>query len=136
MLELFRRINNDYSSNYYWAVRWEAKRLGLTPEEVEKILEGFNVMLREVLEQKHAIGNYDPVYDEHDGTTCTRKNVIEFRTPPRSLQAVQVLADYYWPMTYCTHEYDCCAHWYSDWPRVRQISPTVFEVTQRSYQNV
>lgn len=136
MLELYRRLISDQSANRYWNLKWESKSTGIPVEQIEKILSNYNSLLRVTRNIPYSIFDNGTSYDEDDGTSGVTSHIIEFKYAPVSTEAVRLLADELWPHTFCTHEYDCCGHWYSDWPRVEILNPRLYKVTQRVYQNV
>lgn len=135
MLELYRRLKSDYGYNYYWALKWESRKLGISVEEIEKIVQSYDNLLRETRLIGRQIAELPLTFGE-DGTSALNTYIIIFERPPVSMEAVQLLAEDIWPATRCMHEYDCCGHWYSYAPHVEQLGPCTFRITQGTYQNV
>jgi len=136
MLELYRRLNSDYSSNYRWNLSRESRRTGIPVDQIEKILQSY----RNLLDETFKIGREDIdlgfVYNDEEGTTGTHSYLFIFESTPVSEEAVQLLADVLYPHTYCTHEYDCCGHWYSSYPRIEKYGDKVYKIRQGRHQNV
>ncbi len=138
MLNVYREladIRERTPTNFNWMLKRRAQDLAVTPDSLEKVVHDYDVARRNVFVSVYQVYDLGTRYNDEDGTTGEISRLIEFKEA-QNLPSVQLLADYLWPRTYCTHEYDCCAHWYCHWPEVIQISPFCFKVVQGTYQNV
>lgn len=119
-------------TNLRWAMQNEAKRLNMTFEQIDDMIRRYDDRADKVCALVPEMREERP---EYRGDSCSVKRVLEF-DHPMTIEDVRIYVDYWWPATYCTHDYDCCGHWYSNWAKIEAFSPTTFVVTQTSYQNV